>query len=105
MVERFDVVLINLDPTVGAECQKTRPCVVVSPTDMNMKLRTVIIAPMTSTSRGWVFRPLVTGATQQSEVALDQLRAIDKRRIIKPLGKLNSDDQLLVSKIISELFA
>lgn len=103
MVKRYDVVLINLDPTVGVECQKTRPCVVVSPDDMNNALQTILIAPMTSTRRGWKFRPLVTGPRNQSELALDQIRAVDKSRIIKPLGKLSSDDQRSVYAVLKEL--
>ena len=103
MVKRYDVVLINLDPTVGVECQKTRPCVVVSPDDMNNALQTILIAPMTSTRRGWKFRPLVTGPRRLSELALDQIRAVDKSRIIKPLGKLNLDDQRSVYAVLKEL--
>lgn len=103
MVRRYDVVLINLDPTVGAEAKKTRPCVVISPDDMNRALKTVLIAPMTSTRRGWKFRPLVTGPKNQSELALDQIRAVDKSRIIKPLGALRLDDQHSVYAILKEL--
>lgn len=103
MVRRYDVVLINLDPTVGAEAKKTRPCVVISPDDMNWALKTVLIAPMTSTRRGWKFRPLVTGPKNQSELALDQIRAVDKSRIIKPLGALSLDDQHSVYAILKEL--
>lgn len=103
MVKRYDVVLINLDPTVGAETTKTRPCVVISPDDMNKALQTIMIAPMTSTRRGWKFRPLITGPRSQSELALDQLRAVDKSRIIKPLGALSLDDQNAVYTILKEL--
>ncbi len=103
MVKRYDVVLINLDPTVGAECQKTRPCVVVSPNDMNTSLNTIIIAPLTSTRRGWIFRPLVTGPKTKSEVALDQIRAVDKKRVIKKLGELSKKDQKSVYSILREL--
>ncbi len=104
MVKRYDVVLVNLDPIIGAECKKTRPCVVVYPNDMNRALQTVIIAPMTSTKRGWAFRPLITGPKTQSELALDQIRAIDKARLIKKLGSLNADDQATVYEILKELF-
>lgn len=103
MVKRYDVVLINLDPTVGAESKKTRPCVVISPDDMNRALQTILIAPMTSTRRGWKFRPLITGPKSQSELALDQIRAVDKSRIIKPLGILSLDDQNSVYAILKEL--
>lgn len=103
MVKRYDVVLINLDPTLGAECQKTRPCVVISPDDMNQALRTILIAPMTSTRRGWTFRPLITGPKTQSELALDQIRAVDKSRVIKSLGVLSKQDQVQVYAILKEL--
>lgn len=103
MVKRYDVVLINLDPNVGAESKKTRTCVVISPDDMNRALQTILIAPMTSTCRGWKFRPLITGPKSQSELALDQIRAVDKSRIIKPLGILSLDDQASVYAILKEL--
>ncbi|WP_409202838.1 type II toxin-antitoxin system PemK/MazF family toxin [Vibrio sp. SS-MA-C1-2] len=73
--------------------KKTRPCVIISPNDMNQALQTILIAPMTSTHRGWKFRPLITGPKHQSELALDQLRAIDKKRVIKQLGHLSTGDQ------------
>lgn len=104
MVKRYDVVLVNLDPTVGVECQKTRPCVVISPDDMNRALQTIIIAPLTSTLRGWLFRPAVTGPKTTSEVAIDQLRAIDKRRVIKTLGKLEKEDARAVQNVLNDLF-
>ena len=104
MVRRYDVVLINLDPTVGAEAQKTRPCVVISSDDMNEALRTIIIAPMTSTIRGWKFRPLVSGPDNKSELAIDQLRTVDKSRVIKTLGHLTKADQNSVYEIINALF-
>lgn len=103
MVGRYDVVLINLDPTVGAETQKTRPCVIVSPNDMNKALQTILIAPMTSTRRNWAFRPLITGPNTQSELALDQMRSVDKKRIIKHLGVLNQEDQQAVHAVLKEL--
>ena len=103
MVKRYDVVLINLDATVGVECQKTRPCVVVSPNDMNQALQTILIAPMTSTRRGWAFRPLITGPKSKSELALDQMRAVDKSRIIKSLGVLSASDQGAVYSVLKEL--
>lgn len=104
MVNRYDVVLINLDPTVGAEAKKTKPCVVISPDDMNAALRTIIIAPMASTKRGWKFRPLISEPHNESELALDQLMAVDKSRVIKKLGSLSAHDQSAVYKIIRALF-
>ncbi|HIF9272070.1 type II toxin-antitoxin system PemK/MazF family toxin [Photobacterium damselae] len=104
MVDKFSVVLVDLDPTIGSEYNKTRPCVVVSPTDLNNVLGTVIIAPMTSVHRGWPFRPLVTGPKTKSELAIDQMRVIDKRRIRKTLGKLNSNDIEKVQSVIEDFF-
>jgi mRNA interferase MazF len=105
MVNRYDVVLVNLDPTIGTECNKTRPCVVVSPNDMNLALNTVIIAPMTSTLRGWPFRPLIQGPKTKSELALDQIRTVDASRIIKILGHLSPRDELQVYNILNQMFA
>lgn len=96
--------MIDLDPTVGAECKKKRPCVVISADDMNNALKTILIAPMTSTRRGWPFRPLITGPKRQSELALDQIRVVDKSRIIKIIGQLNPSDKESVYKITKELF-
>lgn len=104
MVNQFDVVLIDLNPTIGAEINKTRPCVVLSPNDVNKHLKTVIIAPLTSTTRGWPFRPVVQGAKVKSEVAIDQMRAIDKNRIIKKLGQLTTIESNLVASIVKEFF-
>ncbi|GIU51496.1 mRNA interferase [Shewanella sairae] len=104
MVNQFDVVLIDLNPTVGAEINKTRPCVVISPDDVNKHLKTVIIAPLTSTPRGWSFRPVVQGSKVKSEVAIDQMRAIDKNRIIKKLGQLTQAESKVVSGVVREFF-
>lgn len=104
MVKRYDVVLINLDPAQGMECKKKRPCVVISPDDMNSSLHTIVIAPMTSTLRGWMFRPLVTGE-HRSELALDQMRAVDKSRVIKTLGHLSELDQKAVYSVLKDFFA
>ena len=104
VIQRYDLVLVNLDPTIGSEYKKTRPCVVVSPNDMNNALQTIIIAPLTSRIRGWKFRPLITGPKQESELALDQIKVIDKTRIIKKLGALNPNDQLAVYETLQEIF-
>lgn len=102
--QRYDVVLVDLEPTIGSEYNKTRPCVVISPNDMNQALRTVMIAPLTSKIKNWKFRPLITGPKHKSELALDQIRVIDKTRIIKKLGSLNSNDQLTVYETLQEIF-
>ena len=85
---RYDVYLVLLDPTQGSEIQKTRPCVIVSPDEMNSALRTVTVAPMTTAVRGYPSRVAVTFQRRHGEVALDQIRTVDKQRLVKRLGKI-----------------
>lgn len=82
-VKRFEVYLVNLDPTVGSEIQKTRPCVVVSPDEMNRHIRTVIVAPMTTTHRQYPTRVACCFRGKDGQVVLDQLRTVDKERLVK----------------------
>jgi mRNA interferase MazF len=91
--EQFDVYLVRLDPEFGAEIKKTRPCVIVSPTEMNQSLLTVVVAPLTTTQSRFVFR-----------VAIDHLRSVDKRRLIKRLGRLDDATQVLQSAAMVEMF-
>ena len=84
---QYDIVLVGLDPTVGAEIKKTRPCVVISPDEMNDHLHTVQVAPLTTNTRAYPWRVPVTFQRKKGMVALDQIRTIDTRRIIKRLGK------------------
>ena len=86
---RFDVVLVNLDPTIGSEIQKTRPCLVVSPDEMNTALRTVIVAPLTTGGKRYPSRIPCRFAGASGFVALDQLRSIDRVRIIRKLGRMS----------------
>ena len=88
MVNRGDIWLVTLDPTVGREIQKTRPCVIVSPPEMNRYLQTVLAAPMTSGGRAAPFRIAVEFQQKQSLILLDQLRALDKTRLVKKMGTL-----------------
>jgi len=104
-VKRFDVYLVNLDPTVGSEIQKTRPCLVISPDEMNRKIRTVIIAPMTSVQKEYPTRVSCTFQKKKGQIVLDQLRTIDKVRLVKKLGTIDSKDQLEVISILQRLFA
>jgi mRNA interferase MazF len=106
-VKRFDVCLINLDPTIGSEIRKTRPCLIVSPDEMNQStLKTVIIAPLTSTIRhNYPTRILVTFRTKQGQIALDQIRAVDRARIIKNIGKITAAECQDVLCILQEMFA
>jgi len=88
MVKQYDVYLINLDPTVGSEIQKVRPCLIISPDQMNQNLRTVQIAPMTSNTRAYPWRVAIKFQGKQGVIAVDQIRTVDKQRIKKCLGVL-----------------
>lgn len=101
---RFEVYLVQLDPTQGSEIHKTRPCVVVSPDEMNSQLRTVIIAPLTSTLRGWPTRVPVTFQDKNGEVALDQIRTVDATRLVKHLGEVTQVESERISEVLVEMF-
>ncbi len=102
---RFDVYLISLDPTIGYETKKTRPCLIISPDEMNDNISTVIVAPMTSKGRKYPTRVSCTFQGVQGQVILDQIRTVDKRRLIKRLGKISSQAQGYVLDGLSEMFA
>ncbi|MDX2225098.1 MAG: type II toxin-antitoxin system PemK/MazF family toxin [Rhodospirillaceae bacterium] len=104
-LRRFDVVLVALDPTVGAEIRKTRPCVVISPDEMNLHLDTVIVAPMTTTFRRYPSRVAVKFGGKTGEVALDQLRSIDTSRAIKNVGTISPASAKLISAVLVEMFS
>jgi len=104
-VERFDVFLVNLDPTVGSEIRKSRPCVVVSPDEMNRYLRTVVVAPLTSSSRPYPSRVEVRLAGKAGQVVIDQLRTIDKARLAGRLGVLDPDEATSVLDVLKKSFA
>ena len=105
VVKRFDVYLVNLDPTVGSEIQKTRPCLIISPDEMNRNIRTLIIAPMTSALKNYPTRVSCTFRKKQGQTVLDQIRTIDKARLIKKLGTIDSRAQLDVISVLQRLFA
>src|SRR5258707_10220184 len=88
-VNRFDVYLINLDPTVGSEIRKTRPCLVVSPDEMNHHIRTVIVAPMTTKGRSYPTRVRCRFGGKTGQVVLDQMRAVDTARLVRRLGRID----------------
>lgn len=102
---RHEVWLVNLDPTVGAEIRKTRPAVILSPDETNRRQRTVIIAPLTSTLRGWPTRVPVRFRSKAGEVALDQLRANDKVRLVRRLGAVDAAEADRLLRLLAELFA
>ena len=105
VIERYNVFLVKLDPATGAETAKTRPCVVVSPDELNHSVATVIIAPMTRVCRGWPTRIAVKFQGKTGEIALDQIRAVDKSRLVKRLGKLDSETADALLDTLGELFA
>jgi len=105
VVKRFDVCLVNLDPTIGSEIQKTRPCLVISPDEMNRNIRTVIIAPMTSAQKDYPTRVSCTFRKKQGQIVLDQVRTVDKTRLIQKLGTIDSKAQLDVISVLQRLFA
>lgn len=101
---RGDVVLVELDPARGSEIRKTRPCVVVSPDELNHHLRTVIVAPMTTGGRAYPFRPVCRFAGKEGRVALDQLRTVDRERVRKRLGVLGPAALASVFAGLTEMF-
>lgn len=104
-VNRFDVFLISLNPTQGHEIRKTRPCVVISPNEMNHHISTVIVAPMTSKGRNYPTRVSCRFQGIQGQVVLDQIRTVDKIRFVKKLGKISKQTQTAILKILAEMFA
>jgi mRNA interferase MazF len=105
VIKRFDVFLIDLDPTVGSEIQKTRPCLIVSPDEMNRHLATVIVAPMTTQGRPYPTRASCTFQGKKGQVVLDQLRTVDKMRLVKRLGRVSPSTQKRILAILAEMFA
>jgi len=105
VAKRFDVYLISLDPSVGSEIQKTRPCLIVSPDEMNRHIRTVIVAPMTTTKKDYPTRVACVFGKREGQIVLDQIRTIDKTRLLKKLGAVDSKTQLEVVSVLQKLFA
>ncbi len=105
VVNRFDVYLINLDPTVGSEIKKIRPCLIISPDEMNRHIRTVIVAPMTTAGKEYPTRVSCAFKKKKEQIVLDQIRTIDKSRLIKRLGTIDPNTQLEVIAVLQRLFA
>ena len=105
VVRRFDVFLINLDPTLGSEIQKTRPCVVISPDEMNKSIATAIVAPMTTKGKPYPTRVACHFQGQSGQIVLDQIRTVDKIRLIRKLGQIDANEQKAVLEILAEMFA
>jgi len=102
-IKRYEIYLVKLNPTVGSEVQKTRPCIVISPNEMNV-LKTVIIAPMTSRGFDFIFRPKIKFEKKDGLVLLDQIRAVDKTRLVKKLGDVDASISKEISKILVTMF-
>ena len=105
VINRFDVFLISLDPTRGSEIRKTRPCLVISPDEMNDHIRTVIVAPMTTKSRPYPSRVPCTLEGKHGYVVLDQIRTVDKTRLVRRLGNISDAVQSKVLNALQEMFA
>lgn len=102
-ISQYHIYLVNLDPSVGHEIKKTRPCLVISPDEMNENIETVIIAPMTTKSHKYPTRIPITTQNKKGWIVLDQIRTIDNRRIIKKIGKINNDTIREVKSVIKEM--
>jgi len=105
VARRFEVYLINLDPTVGSEIKKTRPCLVISPDEMNAHIATVIVAPMTTQGRAYPTRVSCKFQGKDGQIILDQIRTVDKTRLVKKMGTISAAAQKSVLTILAEIFA
>jgi mRNA interferase MazF len=104
-VNRFDVYLVTLDPTLGSETQKTRPCLVVSPDEMNHHIRTVIVAPMSTKGQPYPTRVPCRFKGKAGQIVLDQIRTVDNTRLVRRLGRLDPKTGIKVLALLAELFA
>jgi mRNA interferase MazF len=105
VVTQFDVFLVALDPTIGSEIQKTRPCLVISPNEMNKHLATAIVAPMTTKGKPYPSRIPIHFQGKDGLIVLDQIRTVDKIRLVKKLGSIDDDDRKAVTSLLVEMFA
>lgn len=103
-IRQYQIVLVNLDPTIGSEMKKTRPCVIISPNEMNRYLTTIVIAPMTSSSKSYPTRVEVRHENREGWIVLDQIRTVDRRRIVKVLGDLSEKEFKKVKAVMRETF-
>lgn len=103
MVNQYDIYWVNLDPTVGHEIKKTKPCVIVSPDELNKHLATVIVAPMTSNIKKYLFRSSCFFDNKNGSIAIDQLRCIDKSRLVKKAGNLSYKEIIELKRVLEEM--
>lgn len=103
-LKQYQIVLINLDPTIGSEMKKTRPCVIISPNEMNTFLQTIVVAPMTSSSKTYPTRIEINHDKKKGWIVLDQIRTVDRQRITKVLGNLTEKEIRKVKEVLKETF-
>ena len=103
-LKQYQIVLVNLDPTIGSEMKKTRPCIIISPDEMNKHLQTIVIAPMTSISKTYPTRVEVKHNKTKGWIVLDQVRTVDRQRIVKVLDALTEKESLKVKAILKETY-
>jgi mRNA interferase MazF len=103
-LKQYLIVLVNLDPTIGSEMKKIRPCVIISPNEMNKYLQTIVIAPITSTSKAYPTRIEFTHTNTSGWIVLDQIRTIDRQRIIKILDELSNEEIQTVKSVLKETY-
>ena len=103
-LKQYQIVLVNLDPTIGSEMKKTRPCVVISPNEMNKYLQTIVVSPMTSSSKSYPTRVEITHEKKKGWIVLDQIRTVDRQRIIKVLGNLSEKETAKLKEVLRETY-
>lgn len=103
-LDQYSIVLVNLDPTIGSEIKKTRPCVIISPNEMNKYLRTIVLAPMTTNLKEYPTRVKIIHNQKKGMIAIDQIRTVDKSRIIKVFEKLSNSEIKNCKKVLDETF-
>jgi mRNA interferase MazF len=103
-LKQYQIVLVNLDPTIGSEMKKTRPCVIISPNEMNKYLQTIVLAPMTSSSQKYPTRIEIIHDKKKGWIVLDQIRTVDRQRIIKVLGTITDKESRKVKAILKETY-
>ena len=103
-LKQYQIVLVNLDPTIGSEMKKTRPCVIISPNEINKYLQTIVVAPMTSSSKNYPTRVEINHDKKKGWIVLDQIRTVDRQRIIKVLGNLTEKEIGKVKEVLKETY-
>jgi mRNA interferase MazF len=103
-INQYQIILVNLDPTIGSEIKKTRPCVVISPNEMNKHLKTIVIAPMTTSSKNYPTRIEIKHDNKIGWIVLDQIRTVDKQRILKDLGRLTKPEIKELKSVMKETY-